>query len=63
MMGLSQGAAPPSGGVVTSVLMHVSHPSPGFGADGDDAHADDAQALAQAPTGPQAHVKSAFANV
>jgi hypothetical protein len=43
--------------------MHVSHASPGIGDDGEDAHAEDAQALAQPPIVPQAHDKSAFANV
>jgi hypothetical protein len=43
--------------------MQLSHASPGIGADGEDAHADDLQALPQPPVVPQAHVRSAFANV
>jgi hypothetical protein len=43
--------------------MQVSHASPGEGAEGDEAQADLAQALAQPPVVPQAHCRRAFANV
>jgi hypothetical protein len=62
-IGLSHGAAPPSGPPRTSPPMHISHASPAFGDMGDMAHAEAAHAPPHPPVVLHAHVSSAVANV
>ncbi len=62
-IGLSHGAAPPSGAERTSPPMHVSHASPDMGDMGFMAQAEAAHAWPHPPAVLQAHVRSAVANV
>jgi hypothetical protein len=62
-IGLSHGAAPPSGAARTSPPMHVSHASPDMGDVGDEAHAEAAQAVPHPPVVLHAQVRRAVANV